>query len=64
MSSITFSADNRRAVPSIFINSFLSCSIEMPSRSRTATTVFRLTPSARAAAEMLRPSAAIRTIAE
>jgi len=63
MSSRTFSTPSREAFLRSFKSSFLSCSTEMPSRSRTAQTVFRDTPSARAVADMLRPSAAIRTIA-
>ena len=62
-SSMTFSTPSRDARRRSRSNSFLSCSIENPSRSRTAQTVFRLMPRARAVAEMLIPSAAIRTAA-
>lgn len=62
-SSITFSTLSRPARRRSLSNSFLSCSIEIPSRSRTAQTVLRLTPSARAVAEMLCPSACMRTTA-
>ena len=61
--STTRSTDSRAAVRTFRNNSFLCCSIEIPSRSWTAATVFLLTPRARAMADMLNPSALIRQMA-